>query len=133
MSVPTSASALAATTAANATIDVVVSYATARQQLLCELTLAEGATIGAAIVASGILAQMADLAQAGQLGEVADARDPGAAPFDASVHQVGIFGKKKSVDTILRDGDRVELYRPLLADPKESRRRRAGRGQGGGA
>jgi hypothetical protein len=33
----------------------------------------------------------------------------------------------KTLDTVLRDGDRVEIYRPLLADPKETRRRRAGR------
>ncbi|WP_426114749.1 RnfH family protein [Massilia sp. PWRC2] len=115
------------------TVNVLVCYATAKQEVVCELSMAAGATVGAAIAASGILAQIAQLAQAGALGEFADSRDPGAAPFDATVHQVGIFGKKKSLDTVLRDGDRVELYRPLLADPKESRRRRASGRQGGAA
>lgn len=129
MSLPSPAGAAASP----ATITVVVCYATAQQQLLRELTLAAGATVGAAIEASDILAQMAQLAQAGTLGQFADARDPGAVPFDAAVHQVGIFGKKKTVATVLRDGDRVELYRPLVADPKDSRRRRAGSRQGGAA
>lgn len=41
--------------------------------------------------------------------------------------QVGIFGRKVSIDTRLADGDRVEIYRPLAMDPKEARRRRARR------
>jgi uncharacterized protein len=41
--------------------------------------------------------------------------------------QVGIFGKRVSVDTRLADGDRIEIYRPLKLDPKEARRRRARR------
>jgi uncharacterized protein len=39
--------------------------------------------------------------------------------------RVGIFGKLKSLDTMLQEGDRIEIYRPLIADPKESRRKRA--------
>jgi putative ubiquitin-RnfH superfamily antitoxin RatB of RatAB toxin-antitoxin module len=39
--------------------------------------------------------------------------------------KVGIFGKLVSPDTPVADGDRIELYRPLAADPKEARRRRA--------
>jgi putative ubiquitin-RnfH superfamily antitoxin RatB of RatAB toxin-antitoxin module len=111
--------------AAPATVRVVVGYATAQQEILRELSLAQGATVGDAIVASGILAEMARLAQAGTLGNLADPRDPATAPFDPALHQVGVFGKKRPLDSVLRDGDRVELYRPLLADPKESRRRRA--------
>lgn len=45
----------------------------------------------------------------------------------------GVFGRKRPADYVLREGDRVEIYRPLIADPKESRRRRAavkGRGKG---
>jgi len=42
-------------------------------------------------------------------------------------NQVGIFGKRVSLETRLADGDRVEIYRPLAMDPKESRRRRARR------
>lgn len=41
--------------------------------------------------------------------------------------QVGIFGKRVTLDTRLADGDRVEIYRPLAMDPKEARRRRARR------
>jgi hypothetical protein len=45
--------------------------------------------------------------------------------IDLAVCRVGIYGKLKSMDTMLRDRDRVEIYRPLIADPKESRRKRA--------
>ena len=38
--------------------------------------------------------------------------------------RVGIFGRVMEADTVLRDGDRVEIYRPLEADPKEARRAR---------
>jgi putative ubiquitin-RnfH superfamily antitoxin RatB of RatAB toxin-antitoxin module len=38
---------------------------------------------------------------------------------------VGIFAKKKTLDTVLRERDRIEIYRPLVADPKDSRRKRA--------
>jgi putative ubiquitin-RnfH superfamily antitoxin RatB of RatAB toxin-antitoxin module len=41
--------------------------------------------------------------------------------------QVGIFGKRVAMDRRLADGDRVEIYRPLAMDPKETRRRRARR------
>lgn len=72
------------------------------QALLRELTLAEGSTLRDALRASAIEAPGLDLATC----------------------PVGIFGKKKAPDTVLRDGDRVEIYRPLVADPKEARRRR---------
>jgi len=45
--------------------------------------------------------------------------------FELDLSRVGIFGKKISPDQVLRDGDRVEIYRPLIADPKEVRRQRA--------
>lgn len=110
-------------------VHVSVCYATASVEILRELTLDQGATIADAVTASGILQEMGRLAASGQLGALADARDPGASAspaFDPAIHQVGIFAKKKTPDTVLREGDRVELYRPLLADPKETRRRRAG-------
>lgn len=66
--------------------------------------------------------------------EVAEVRLPvGATVRDALTasglagDQVGIFGKRVTLDTRLADGDRVELYRPLKIDPKEARRRRARR------
>ncbi len=45
--------------------------------------------------------------------------------FELDLDRVGIFGQKASPDQVLRTGDRVEIYRPLLADPKEVRRKRA--------
>jgi putative ubiquitin-RnfH superfamily antitoxin RatB of RatAB toxin-antitoxin module len=45
--------------------------------------------------------------------------------IDLTQHRVGIYGKLKTPDTVLRDQDRIEIYRPLLADPKDARRRRA--------
>ena len=45
--------------------------------------------------------------------------------IDPSAQPVGIYGKKRVPDTVLRAHDRIELYRPLIADPKDSRRRRA--------
>ena len=44
--------------------------------------------------------------------------------IDINVYKVGIFGKLKTLNTVLRQGDRVEIYRPLTADPMEARRRR---------
>jgi putative ubiquitin-RnfH superfamily antitoxin RatB of RatAB toxin-antitoxin module len=48
-----------------------------------------------------------------------------AAGIDAGASAVGVFGKRVPPDTPLADGDRVEIYRPLLLDPKERRRQRA--------
>jgi hypothetical protein len=42
---------------------------------------------------------------------------------DVEIKQVGIFSRPVSLDTVLREGDRVEVYRPLKADPRERRRR----------
>ena len=80
-------------------------YATPTRECLRELSVAPGTTIGEAIAASGLLAEWPEI--------------------DLAVHPVGIFGKKKALDTVLREHDRIEVYRPLVADPKDSRRRRA--------
>jgi len=72
-----------------------------------DLQLPPGSTLLQAIEASGVLQRFAEI--------------------DLGVNKVGIFGKQKSPDTLLREGDRVEIYRPLQADPKESRRKRARR------
>jgi hypothetical protein len=45
--------------------------------------------------------------------------------IDLTQNKVGIFSKPCTLDTPLREGDRIEIYRPLLADPKEVRKRRA--------
>lgn len=88
-----------------ANIRVQVCYPSAPQPLLREVALAEGSTLRDALQASGI-----DV--------------PG---LDLATWPVGIFGKKKTPDTVLREGDRVEIYRPLVAEPKDARRRRMGK------
>ena len=45
--------------------------------------------------------------------------------IDLSKNKVGIFGKKTKLDHLLKDRDRIEIYRPLILDPKEMRRKRA--------
>lgn len=45
--------------------------------------------------------------------------------IDLDRQPVGVFGRHRRLEDPLRDGDRVEIYRPLIADPKEMRRRRA--------
>lgn len=84
---------------------VEVVYALRDEQVLVALEVEEGTTARQAIERSGI-------AQ----------RFPG---IDVAHGPVGIFGRLTALDTPLRDGDRVEIYRPLLADPKEARRKRA--------
>jgi hypothetical protein len=88
-----------------ATIRVEVVHARPQQQVLLALDVAPGTTLMQAIEASGIRAAFSGL-------EV----DP---------QRLGIFGRKAQPDDVLRDGDRVEIYRPLLVDPKEARRARA--------
>lgn len=48
--------------------------------------------------------------------------------IDFAVNRIGIFNRLCEPDTVVRNGDRVEIYRPLTADPKTARRRRAARG-----
>nr|WP_314625099.1 RnfH family protein [uncultured Noviherbaspirillum sp.] len=88
-----------------ADIHVTVCYPSSPQPVLRDLTLAEGSTLRDALQASGIVAPGLDLASC----------------------PVGVFGKKKAPDTVLREGDRVEIYRPLVADPMDARRRRVGK------
>ena len=87
------------------TIDVEVVYARPERQDLVTLTLPAGATVADA------LAQVAD-------------RAPFAA-LDLARMPVGVFGDRVDRSRRLVQGDRVELYRPLVIDPREARRRRA--------
>ena len=80
-----------------------VAYALRDEQVLLALEVEEGTTAREAVVRSGILRRFPDLASA----------------------PIGIFGRVVGPDTPLRKGDRVEIYRPLLADPKDTRRTRA--------
>ncbi|HVT32416.1 MAG TPA: RnfH family protein [Rhodanobacteraceae bacterium] len=85
-------------------IRVEIAYAEPSRQFLRVLALPVGSTIADAIAASGLDAELG---------------------IDSSQLDCGIWSKRAARDTELRDGDRVELYRALAADPKEARRRRA--------
>ena len=86
-------------------IQVEVVLAMPERQELIALEVATGSTVADAITQSG-LAEMFE-------------------GFELDLEKVGIFGQKVSPEQVLRDGDRVEIYRPLIADPKEVRRQRA--------
>jgi len=92
-------------------INVEVAYALPEKQVIRAVNVDAGTTIGAAIVQSGIMMDFPELEN-----ELEDAK-------------VGIFGKAATMTTVLSDGDRVEIYRPLIADPKEVRRQRAAEGK----
>ena len=86
-------------------LHVQVCCASAVQETMRDLMVEQGTTIEQAIVLSGVLQQI-----------------PG---IDLALQPVGLYGKKRPLDTVLRERDRIEIYRPLVADPKESRRKRA--------
>ncbi|WP_175856311.1 RnfH family protein [Burkholderia anthina] len=85
-------------------LSIEVCYALPDRQTLIPVSLPDGATVREAIDASGVLAQHPeiDLAQA----------------------KTGVFGKLAALDAALADHDRVEIYRPLIVDPKLARQRR---------
>lgn len=85
-------------------IDVEVAYATPRDQVIVSLQVPDGTTAAGAIERSGIRIRFPEI----------EAEPP-----------VGIFSRRVALDQPLRAGDRVEIYRPLIADPKEVRRRKA--------
>ena len=87
-------------------IDVEVAYAEAEMQVIVEVKVSPGCTIEEAVIESGILRDF-----------------PGVNLEDS---QVGIFGEKKSLHTIVNANDRIEIYRALLLSAKEARRERAG-------
>ena len=86
-------------------INVEVVFALPERQYIKTLRVSEGTTVEQAIQASGILDVRKDI--------------------DLSVNKVGIFSRGVKLTDVLQDGDRVEIYRPLTADPKELRRIRA--------
>ncbi|WP_285417861.1 RnfH family protein [Pseudomonas sp. efr-133-TYG-5] len=90
-------------------IEVEVVYAAVDRQVLRTVSVAEGSTVRAALLASGIGSEFPEL--------------------DLSACPLGIFGKVIADADVrpIQDGDRIEIYRPLLADPKEVRRLRAAR------
>jgi putative ubiquitin-RnfH superfamily antitoxin RatB of RatAB toxin-antitoxin module len=88
-------------------VDVV--YALPTEQYVREVELPNDATVNDALNASGVLEKFPDVGAAASAGELA----------------LGIFGERVTQDSVLEDGDRVEIYRTLIYDPKEIRRRRA--------
>ena len=90
-------------------VQIEVIYALAQRQEIARLTLPEGSTAQQAIEASGFLQKFPEI--------------------DLSKNKLGVYAKLVKPDTILRDRDRVEIYRPLIADPKEVRKQRAAEGK----
>jgi uncharacterized protein len=90
---------------AEALIDIEVAYANPGQQVIVALKIPEGATVKEAVHASGLLSRFPEI--------------------DETDLKVGIFGSVCKLDMAVKQGDRVEIYRPLIHDPKEARRQRA--------
>lgn len=88
-------------------IQVEVAYALPEKQYLRQVRLPEGSTVEQAIIASGLLALRPDI--------------------DLKKNKVGIYSRPVKLTDKVNEGDRVEIYRPLIADPKELRRQRAER------
>lgn len=85
-------------------IHVEVVYARPDEQVLLALEVASGSTVGEVIERSGIADRFPEIG----------------APL-----RVGIFGKETTLAAIVREGDRIEIYRPLIATPKEQRQAKA--------
>ncbi|MDC9614122.1 MULTISPECIES: RnfH family protein [Xenorhabdus] len=88
-------------------INIEVVYALPERQYLCNVKVPQGATVEQAIVASGLLTLRNDI--------------------DLTKNKVGVYSRPAKLTDTLEEGDRVEIYRPLIADPKEMRRKRAER------
>ena len=90
-------------------LKVEVCYALPEKQELIAVNLPEGSTLQQALEASGLLGKYPEI--------------------DIKKNKFGIYAKLSKLDTLLRDRDRVEIYRPLIADPKEVRKQRAAEGK----
>ena len=86
-----------------------VAYARSDEQIVKVIQGRPDMTVEEAINQSGILEECPEI--------------------DFSVNKVGVFGKAAKLDSVLHAGDRVEIYRPLIADPKEARKKRAAQGK----
>ncbi|OQX31475.1 MAG: RnfH family protein [Candidatus Sedimenticola endophacoides] len=93
----------------DADFEVEVAYATEAEQLILTVEGAPGMTVEEAIRRSGIVGRFPEI--------------------DLTSLKVGVFGKAARLDADLNPGDRVEIYRPLVADPKEARKKRASEGK----
>ncbi len=90
-------------------IQVEVIYALPEEQNLLTIEVDDGIEVQQAIIESGVLKQYPEL--------------------DLSAMKVGLFGKMTTMKQKVRDKDRIEIYRPLIADPKEVRKKRAAEGK----
>lgn len=90
-------------------INVEVAYALPETQVIIPLQVSQGTTIEQAIKQSGILTTFPEI--------------------DLATNKVGVFSKLGKLDQELREKDRVEIYRKLIADPKEVRKQRAAEGK----
>ncbi|SEM85804.1 hypothetical protein SAMN05216404_101337 [Nitrosospira multiformis] len=86
-------------------IDIEVVYALPEKQIVRQMNLPEGTTVEQAVKLSGILPRFPEI--------------------DLLKNKLGIYGKLVPPTTVLRNRDRIEIYRPLRVDPKEARRKRA--------
>ena len=86
-------------------ISLEVAYATPEKQALLEVVVEKGTTVEQAILASGIVKRFPDI--------------------NLEILKVGIWNRTCKLTDLPKKGDRIEIYRPLIADPKEARRRRA--------
>ena len=93
----------------NDNMEIEVVYALPDRQDLIRRSMPAGTTVAEGIRLSGVLE-----------------KHPG---IDLAVNKLGIYGKLTKADAVLRDRDRIEIYRPLIADPKEARRKRAEEGK----
>ncbi len=89
----------------NEMIHVEVVYALPTEQVVFKLAVKADQTVEEIIRQSGVLERYSDI--------------------DLTVNKVGVFSRNIKLDATIRDKDRIEIYRPLLADPKEIRRKRA--------
>lgn len=93
----------------NDMINVEVVYALPKEQFLARVRVHAGATVADAVEASGLTEKHPEV--------------------DITRNKLGIYGKLTKADAVLRERDRVEIYRPLIADPKAVRKQRAEEGK----
>ena len=87
-------------------MNIGVCYADSDRQLWLRMDVPEDSSVEEAILRSGILQRFPEI--------------------DLATQKVGIFGKLVKLDATVKEGDRIEIYRPIIADPKTVRRRRIG-------
>ena len=87
----------------NSNIRIEVAYATAKEQVIIPVEIPDSSTVEQAIEKSNVLKRFPEI--------------------DLTKNGIGIFSKATTLNAILQAGDRIEIYRPLLGDPKEIRKR----------